>query len=74
MLATEVHRWLISDCNGFCAMDSGWLDGLPCYECEFEPKMVGLNEATRMIACVTKTWFHRPLPQVASIRELARLR
>lgn len=55
-------------------MDSGWLDGLPCYECEFESKMVGLNEATRMIACVTKTWFHRPLPQVASIRGLARLR
>lgn len=26
------------------------LDGLPCYEREFEPKTVGLNEATRVIA------------------------
>lgn len=45
-----------------------------CYECEFEPKVVGPDEATRMIACMTKIWFHRPSPQVASIRGLARLR
>lgn len=31
-------------------MDSGWLDGISCYECEFEPKTVGSNEATRVIA------------------------
>lgn len=31
-----------------------------CYECEFESKMVGSNEVARMIACMTKTWFHRP--------------
>lgn len=31
-----------------------------CYECEFEPKAVGPNEATRMICCMTKTWFHQP--------------
>ena len=33
-----------------------------CYECEFEPKAVGLNEATRVIVSMTKTWFHRQLP------------
>ena len=33
-----------------------------CYEREFEPKAVGPNEATRTIACITKIWFHRPLP------------
>lgn len=59
---------------GFCAMDSGWLDGLPCYECEFEPKVVGLNEATRAIACMAKTWFHRPSQKKVVIRGLARLR
>ena len=59
---------------GVCAMSSGWLDGLPCYECEFEPKTVGLNEAAKLIASMTKAWFHRPSPQVVSIRGLARLR
>ena len=58
---------------GVCAMNSGWLDGLPCYEYEFEPKTVEPNETARMIAHMTKTWFHRPLPQAASIRWLARL-
>ena len=58
---------------GVCAMNSGWLDGPPCYEREFEPKMVGSNQATRMIARMTKTWFHRPSPQVMSIRGLTRL-
>ena len=55
-------------------MDSGWLDGLPCYEREFEPKAVGLNEATKAIACMTKTWFHRPPKMIVMIRVLARLR
>lgn len=59
--------------HGVCAMSSGWLDELPCYECEFEPKTVGPNQATRMIARMTKTWFHRPSPQVMSIRGLTRL-
>lgn len=59
---------------GVCAMSSGWLDGLPCYECEFEPKTVGLNEATREIACMTETWFHRPRKKIVAIRGLARLR
>ena len=44
------------------------------YECEFEPKTVGPNEATRAIACMTKTWFHRPLQKKVVIRGLARLR
>ena len=59
---------------GVCAMSSGWLDGLPCYECEFEPKTVGLNEATREIACMTETWFHRPRKKIVAIQGLARLR
>ena len=50
------------------------LDGLPCYEREFEPKTVGLNEATRAIACMTKTWFRRPLQKTVAIRSMARLR
>lgn len=44
-----------------------------CYEREFEPKTIGLNVAARVIACMTKVWFHRPLQQVASIRGLAKL-
>ena len=44
------------------------------YEREFEPKTVGLNEAARLIASMTKVWFHRSSPQVVSIRGLARLR
>lgn len=44
------------------------------YEREFEPKTIGLNEASGTIACMTEVWFHRPSPQVASIRGLARLR
>lgn len=58
----------------FCAMNSRWLDGLSCYECKFKPKTVGLNEATRAIACMTKTWFHRPPKKKVVIRGLARLR
>ena len=34
-------------------MGSGWLDGPPCYECEFEPKAVGLIEGIRLIACMS---------------------
>ena len=45
---------------GVCAMDSGWLDGLPCYECEFEPKVVGLNETTGVIVHKMKAWSYRP--------------
>lgn len=59
---------------GVCAKDSGWLDGLPCYECEFEPKTIGLNERTRLTACMTRNWPHRLLPQLSAIRGLARLR
>lgn len=59
---------------GVCAMSSGWLDELPCYECEFEPKMVGPNVTTRMIARIAKTWFHRPPKKIVMIRVLARLR
>ena len=44
-------------CNGFR------MEGWPArYEREFEPKTAGPNEAARVIACVTKFWFHRPLP------------
>lgn len=53
---------------GVCAMSSGWLDELPCYECEFEPKTVGPNVTTRMIARMTKAWSYRSSPQVASNR------
>ena len=60
--------------RGFCAMDSGWLDGLPCYECEFEPRAIGLNERIRLTACMTRNWPHRLLPQLSAIRGLARLR
>ena len=59
---------------GVCAMNSGWLAGLPCYERNFEPKAVGLNEAARLIASMTKVWFHRPPKKKAVIRGLARLR
>lgn len=45
-----------------------------CYECEFEPKTIGLSRVTRMIACMTKTWFHRPPKKKVAIRGLARLR
>lgn len=56
-------------------MSSGAADWIAtCYEREFEPKAVEPNEATRAIACMTKIWFHRPSPQVASIQGLARLR
>ena len=55
--------------NGFRM--AGWP---ACCERKFEPKVVGPDEATRMIACMTKIWFHRPSPQVVSIRGLARLR
>lgn len=59
----------------FCAMSSGTADWIAtCYEREFEPKAVEPNEATRMIARMTKAWFHWPSPQVASIRGLAKLR
>ena len=59
---------------GVCAMDSKMAGWPTCFEREFEPKVVGPDEATRAIACMTKIWFHRPSPQVASIRGLARLR
>ncbi len=56
-------------------MSSGTADWIAtCYEREFEPKAVEPNEATRMIARMTKAWFHWPSPQVASIRGLAKLR
>lgn len=55
--------------NGFRM--AGWP---ACYECEFEPKTIGLNEATRAIACMTKAWFHRPPKKKVAIRGLARLR
>lgn len=60
--------------EGFCAMDSGLAGWPTCYERVFEPKAIGLNEAVGTIACMTGIWLHRPLPQVASIRGLARLR
>lgn len=60
--------------RGFCAMDSGWLDGISCYECEFEPKTVRPNEATRTIIRMTKTLPHRPSQKKVVIRGLARLR
>lgn len=31
-----------------------------CYECEFEPKVVGLIETTRVIVRKTKAWSYRP--------------
>ena len=43
-----------------------------CFEREFESKVVGPDEATRMIACMTRNWSHRP--QLSAIRGLARLR
>lgn len=45
-------------------MSTGWLT---CYERKFELRTVGSNEATRPIARITRTWFHRPLTQVASL-------
>ena len=37
-------------------MSAGAADWIAtCYEREFEPKTVGLNEATRVIASMTKT-------------------
>ena len=59
---------------GVCAMSSGWRDELPCYECEFEPKVVGPNEATITIVRMAKTWPHRPSQKKVVIRGLARLR
>lgn len=60
---------------GVCAMNSGAADWIAtCYEREFEPKMVGPNEATRTIARMTKTWFHRLPKKTVMIRVLARLR
>lgn len=44
------------------------------YERGFEPKTIGLNESTGTIACMTESWLHQSLPQVASIRGLERLR
>ena len=44
------------------------------YERGCEPKTIGLNESTGTIACMTESWLHQSLPQVASIRGLARLR
>ena len=46
----------------------------PSYERDFEPMAVGPSEATGVIACMAETLAHRPLPQVASIRGLARSR
>lgn len=60
--------------EGFCAMDSGLAGWPTCYERVFEPKAIGLNEATRTIARIAKTLLHRPLPWVALIRGLARSR
>lgn len=51
----DVRTWEVL-CNEFRAVE--WPI---CYECEFEPKAVGLNEATRVIVRMTKTWFHRQL-------------
>lgn len=45
-----------------------------CYECEFEPRAIGLNERIRLTACMTRNWPHRLLPQLSAIRGLARLR
>ena len=56
-------------------MSSGAADWIAtCYEREFEPKAVEPNETTRMIARMTKAWFHRPPKKKAVIRVLARLR
>ena len=56
-------------------MSSGATDWIAtCYEREFEPKAVEPNEATRMIARMTKAWFHRPPKKIVMIRALARLR
>lgn len=56
-------------------MSSGTADWIAtCYEREFEPKAVEPNEATRLIACMTKFWFHRPPKKKVAIRGLARLR
>lgn len=43
-----------------CAMNSGMAGWPTCFEREFEPKVVGPNETARMIARMTKAWFHRP--------------
>lgn len=60
---------------GVCAMSSGATDWIAtCYEREFEPKTAGSDEATRMIARMTKAWFHRPPKKIVMIRVLARLR
>lgn len=59
---------------GVCAMNSGRLNGLPCYEREFEPKAVGPSEAARTIVRMTKTWHHRPSQKKVVIRELTRSR
>ena len=55
-------------------MNSGRLDGLPCYECEFETRTVGPNETARMIAHIMKSWLHLPPKKKVVIRVLARLR
>ena len=56
-------------CNGFR------MEGWPArYEREFEPRTVGLNEAARAIACMTKFWFHRQSQKKMAIQGLARLR
>ena len=61
--------------RGFCAMSSGATDWIvTCYEREFEPKTVGSDEATRMIARMTKARFHRPPKKIVMIRVPARLR
>lgn len=55
--------------NGF--RTAGWPT---CYEREFEPRKIGPNGATGMIACMTKGWLHRPLQKTVAIRSMARLR
>ena len=56
-------------------MSSGTADWIAtCYEREFESKAFEPNEATRMIARMTKAWFHRPPKKIVMIQVLARLR
>lgn len=55
-------------------MNSGMAGWPTRFEREFEPKVVGSDEATRAIARMAKTWFHRPPKKIVMIRVLARLR
>lgn len=57
----------------FYAMNSGWLAGLPCYECDFEPMAVGPSEAARLIANMTRACSHWPLQEIVAVRGIGKV-